>query len=249
MINKIDELKKLFYEVKNKGWVEGCSTNYGSIGNTFEKLIGIPNNEFEIPDFGQIEIKTKTKYSDSYTTLFNCTPTGPHYHEVERLKDIYGYPDSKLKMYNVLNVSVYSKYKSKVGLNFLFELKVDKTKEKIYLLVYDKQKRIIENEVYWDFDILKEKLYRKLKYLAYIKALKKKTNNKKYFKYYKMKIYKLKSFESFINLLDDGIIRVTIKIGIFRNFKKLGKIHDHGTSFCIQENDLDKLYNLIDVFM
>jgi hypothetical protein len=62
----------------------------------------------------------------SYITLFSYTPEGPHYHEVERLKDIYGYPDSKLKMYNVLNTSIYSKYKTKVGLDFFFELKVDK---------------------------------------------------------------------------------------------------------------------------
>lgn len=248
-MEKIDDLKKLFYEVKRKGWIEGCGCNYGSVGNTFEKMLGIQPNELEIPDFNNIEIKTKTKYSDSYTALFNCTPTGPHYHEVERLKNIYGYPDIRFKEYNVLNVSIYSKCKRKVGIKFYFELKVDKANKKIFLLIYDKYKKIIENEVYWDFDILEEKLYRKLKYLAYVKAIKKKINNKEYFKYYKMKIYRLKNFDTFINLIDEGIIRITLKIGIFRDEKKLGKIHDHGTSFCIQEEDLDKLYDLIDIFI
>lgn len=247
MTTKIDELKRLFYEIKNMGWIESENIRTGSIGRTFENLIGIPNNEFEIPDFDKIEIKTKTECSDSYTALFSCTPTGPHYHEVERLKDLYGYPDSKLKMYNVLNTSVYSKYKSKVGLNFFFELKVDREKEKLYLLIYDKQKNLIENQVYWDFDILEEKLYRKLKYLAFVKAKKKICDEKKYFKYYNMKFYKLTDFDTFIDLLDAGIIRISIKIGVFRDEQRIGKIHDHGTSFCIQEKDLNKLYQLIEV--
>ena len=114
------ELQKKFYEIKGLDWVKSDRSNFGAIGTTFEKLIGIPNNELEIPDFNQIEIKTKTKYSGSYTTLFSCTPTGPHYHEVERLKNLYGYLDSKLREYKILNTSVYSKQKNKVGLNFLF---------------------------------------------------------------------------------------------------------------------------------
>ena len=241
-----NKLKTAFQEIKNKGWIEGNTIGPGNIGRTFENLIGIPNNEFEIPDFDQTEIKTKTKDSDSYTSLFCCTPTGPHYHEVERIKELYGYPDAKIKNHNILNTSVYSKYKNKVGLNFFFELKIDKNNQKIFLLIYDKQKRLIEDSIYWDFDILEEKLYRKLKYLAFIKAEKRLSNSKVYFKYYSMSLYKLKDFNTFIDLLDRGIIRISIKIGIFRDNKRLGKIHDHGTSFCIQEKDLDKLYELIE---
>ena len=174
-----EEIKNKFYKIKNMGWVKSNTNNYGAIGNTFERLIGIPANELEIPDFHQIEIKTKTKHSNSYTCLFNCTPTGPHYHEVERLKEKYGYPDSKLKEYNVLNTSICSNQKNKVGLNFFFKLEVDRIKKKLYLLIYNKQENLIENIVYWDFDVLEEKLYRKLKYLAYVKALKKKIEKKK----------------------------------------------------------------------
>lgn len=248
MQNQIAELKNKFFEIKNMGWIKSDSNDTGGIGKTFERLIGIPNNEFEIPDFNEIEIKTKTQYSDAYTTLFNCSPTGPHYHEVERLKDEYGYPDSKLKEYKVLNTSINSTEKNKVGLNYFFKLSIDKRNEKIYLLIYDKKGVLIENNVYWDFDILEEKLYRKLKYLAYVKAFKKKINDQKYFKYYEMKFYKLKDFNTFIELLDMGIIKTSIKIGIFRDEKRKGKIHDHGTSFCIQEKDLNKLYDLIEIY-
>ena len=63
-----------------------------------------------------------------------------------------------------------------------------------------------------------------------------------------MKIYKLKDFETFINLIEKGIIRISLKIGVFRTGKRVGKIHDHGTSFCIEENNLDKLYDLIETY-
>lgn len=248
MKNEIKDLKELFYVIKNKGWIESSSNNLGSIGHTFEKLIGIQSNEFEWPDFQGIEIKTKNKYSSSHTTLFCCTPTGPHFHEVDRLKNLYGYPDLKLKKYKVLNTSVYANFKSKVGIRYYFELKVDKEKQKIFLLIFNHKKELIEDVVFWDFDILEEKLYRKLKYLAFIKADKLYKQNKKYFKYYLMKIYKLKDFETFINLIEKGIVRISLKIGIFRTGKKAGQIHDHGTSFCIQEDNLEKLYDLIEVY-
>ena len=245
MNNEILEIKEKFYKIQKRGWIKSDSNNTGSIGNTFEKLMGIESNELEIPDFNRFEIKTKTQYSDSCTALFNCTPTGPHYHEVDRLKESYGYPDAKFKEFKVLNTTIDSKFKNKVGLNYFFQLKIDKSKEKVFLLIFDKKGELIEGDVYWDFDILKEKLYRKLKYLAYVKAFKKKINNTKYFKYFEMKIFKLKDFETFIKLLNDGIIKISLKIGIYRDDKRKGKIHDHGTSFGIQENDIDKLYELL----
>lgn len=245
MNKEIENLKNKFNEIKNIGWIKSKYKDTGSIGVTFEKLLGIEENYFEIPDYNGIELKTKSAYSNSYTNLFNCKPTGLHYLETKRLKELYGYPDKVLKKFKVLNTSVTATKKNKVGLWFYFILKVDNNLKKIFLLVYDTSNKLIENCVYWDFDILEEKLYRKLQTLAFVKALVKQKNNQKYFKYYDIKFYKLKNFETFINLIENGIIRINFKIGIFKSGEKLGHIHDHGTSFNINECDLTKLYNLI----
>lgn len=243
----IKELKKKFDEIKNMGWIKSYSKGLGGIGNTFEQLVGINQNEFEIPDYNGIEIKTKRAYSKSNTSLFNCVPDGPHYHEIERLKDSYGYPDSKLKQYKVLGTSVSAVELQKVGLYYYFKLKVDRKNKKLLLIVYDKYQKLLENIVYWDFDTIEEKLSRKLKYLAFAKALAKKYNGIEYFKYYKITFYKLKDFDTFIDLIEQGIIRVSFKISIYRYGIKEGKIHDHGTSFNINEVDLEKLYDVINV--
>lgn len=58
-----------------------------------------------------------------------------------------------------------------------------------------------------------------------------------------MKVYSLKSFEEFIRLLEQGIIRVNFKLNIKTTGDKIGQIHDHGTSFDILEQDINKLYN------
>lgn len=247
MYKNLLDLKKKFIEIKELGWIKSNKKGYGNIGNTFEELMGINKNEFEIPDYKGIEIKTKRGYSKRNITLFSAVPDGPHYHETERIKDLYGYPDTKLKEYNVLNTSVSAKENVKVGWYYYFKLKINRQSKKIFLEITDENKNILENCIYWDFDTLETKLYRKLKYLAFIKALSKKEKEIEYFKYYKLTFYKLKDFNTFINLLEDGIIKINFKLSIFKKGNKKGKIHDHGVSFNISEHDLEKLYNVCEL--
>lgn len=242
-MNNIDLLINKFNNIKNMGWVSSIKKGSAGIGLTFEHLIGVNENEFEIPDFNGIELKTKRNKSNSYTTLFNATPDGPHFHEVERLRTSYGYPHSKAKEYKVLNVSTFANQLNNMGIKYYSKLKIDYDNQKLFLLIYNKNKQLIENEIFWYFDTLKEKLLRKLKILAYINADTKIVNNIEYFKYYKMTIYMLKDFDTFITLLNQGIIRVTFKINVYLNGPKKGQICDHGTGFDIQEKDLLKLYN------
>lgn len=242
-MENIELLNNKFNSIKNMGWIQSIKKGSSGIGLTFEHLIGINENEFEIPDFNGIELKTKRSKSTSYTTLFNATPDGPHFHEVERLRTIYGYPHSKAKEYKVLNVSTFANQLNNMGIKYYSKLKLDYNNQKLTLSIYNKNKDLIENEVFWYFDTLKEKLLRKLKVLAYINADTKRINNIEYFKYYKMTIYLLKDFDTFLSLIEQGIIRVTFKINVNLSGPRKGQICDHGTGFDIQENDLLKLYN------
>ena len=47
--------------------------------------------------------------------------------------------------------------------------------------------------------------------------------------------------------MEQGIIRITFKIGVYREGEKKGEIHDRGTSFEIQEKDLQKLFHCINL--
>lgn len=249
MDDQILYLKNKFQEIKDLGWIKSINKGNNGVGLTFESLLGISQNELEIPDYNGIEIKTKRNYSKSYITLFSCKPEGRFYHEVERIKDTYGYPHKKYPQYKVLNNSVFANIKNKIDVNYYFKLDVCRQNNRIYLEIYSRGGKLIEKEVFWDFDILKEKLYRKLKILAYVKAYSgvDKIIEQEYFKYSKLEILSLKSFEKFIDLVELGIIRINFKLNIETKAGKIGKIHDHGTSFDILEKDLPLLYNKIEV--
>lgn len=246
----IEAIKKLTIEcsrIKSLGWVKGIGKGKGNIGITFESLLGIEKNEFEIPDYYGIEIKTKRirNVQNPYITLFSFTPYGKYFHEVERIKDTYGYPHRCLREYKILNNCVYCNKKNKIGNRFYFKLFIDRNDKKVFLCVYDLYGNLLERDVYWDFETIREKLYRKLKILAFVKAYSKFDNSdNEYFKYNECSIYLLKDFSTFISLLERGVIRINFKINIWTKGDKIGKIHDHGTSFDILEKDIEQLFTL-----
>ncbi len=237
-------LQKRFLEIKKMEYVKTVRNGPTGIGTTFEYLLGKSQESFEIPDFYGIEIKTKRSYSKSYITLFNAVPTGSHFHETKRLRDSYGYPSKKDKLLKELHTDVYSKRMVKVGLWYYFQLEINYEQKKIILLIYNYQKKLIDNSTYWDFDILKEKLERKLQVLAVVKAWPNRINHTEYFKYYKMNIYILRDYNHFIKAIENGFIKISLKIGSYDKLEKYGKIKEHGVGFSIREEDLLKIFDI-----
>ena len=243
MTKDVKDLISKFNEIRKIGWVKSIRKGSTGVGMTLENLLGISENKLDKPDYNGIEIKTKRSYSKSYITLFNCTPVGKNLHEVERIKDTYGYPDSVLKTSKVINNSIFANCLNWIGSKFIFKLQVDRKAEKVYLYIFDSAGKLLEKNVYWSFETLQAKLHGKVNMLAFISALRKFYKGNEFFKYHKMSLYKLKSFDLFIDLLERGIIRVTFKLGVIRSGERIGMIHDHGTGFEIRQDDLHLLYD------
>ena len=104
------ELNKKFNKIKNNGWILSQGNGNGAGGITFEKLLNIQTNNFEIPDFKDIELKVKYSNKEKYISLFNATPDSFLY-EIKRINDEYGYSDKDFPNYNIFQTSVYSKLK------------------------------------------------------------------------------------------------------------------------------------------
>ena len=244
---ELKNLKKEFERIKKMGYVKATRMGYTGIGKTFEDLLGKKEDSLELPDYKGIEIKTKRGYTRCYTTLFGATPQGKKEFEIRRLRSIYGYPDNVYRNQKLLHASVQANCSTLVGNRYLFKLVLDYEEQKLFLLITDKSMNFIEKKSYWTFDILKEKLNRKLQYMALVKAWPNKINGEDYYKYYDIDFYKLKDFNEFLKLIEDGTIRVTFKIGIFKKGERAGELHDRGTSFEIQEIDMLKLFDKIDI--
>lgn len=241
----IIDLKKEFERIKRLGWIESKRKGTTGIGYTFETLLNKPEENFEIPDFGKIEIKTKHRYSKGYITLFNATPDGDGLFAIHRLQKKFGYPDKDLTEQRVFKGSVTCNNFTNIGLYYKFKLIVDKDLKLIRLIVVNKSEQLIDDKTSWSFELIQEKLERKLQYLALIHSDSKIINGKEFFKYTNIEFYKFNNFDKFIEAINNGLIRITFKVGVFKSGPKKGNIHDHGTGFDINEKNLLSLYTKI----
>ena len=238
----IISLRNNFTKISKKGYIKGICKGYSSIGRTFEDQLGLNENEFEIPDYNGIEIKTRKTYSKSAITLFNATPDGDELFEIERLKNSFGYPCKKDRKYKVLYIEAYGNKLNFAGIKHQYRIEVDREREKICLCVYNRSGELIEKRVSWSFGYLQERLLLKLNYLAVVNAWNKRNDNLEYFHYYKLSFYKFSRFEKFINLIETGIIKITVKVDIHTGKNNYGKTYDYGCGFSINEENLTKLF-------
>lgn len=226
-------------------WIESKAKGRGGVGITLESLLGKETENFEIPDYKGIELKTKCSKIEKDITLFSSIPDS-YLFEIKRLNEKYGKADKECPQFNTFNLAIYGNRKVKYNQNY-FKLYVDYNKKQVFLKVYDLNNNIIDSDAAWSFDLLKEKLERKLKCMALIHADRKFAHNTVYFKYKDIAFYNLISFDRFLVLLTKGIIKVTFRIGFYKNDKKFGQVYDHGTSFSINENNLEKLFKKVEL--
>ena len=70
----LEELKAKLKEIKQEGYIKSVYAHSGGIGNTFESLLGVQENNISLPDWGTFELKTRRKETGSMTTLFTKSP-------------------------------------------------------------------------------------------------------------------------------------------------------------------------------
>lgn len=243
MEKEIRLFKEKFNNIRALGYVKAINNNNSGIGLTFEELLGKKADNFSLPDFQNVlEIKTKLAFSKKPIHLFKLTPEGTNFIETKSILEKYGYYQASNKNYKVFNGTISAKNIYKIGFYYYFSLSVNYKEEKVVLLVYDCNKKLIDNNVYWSFNKIENALIRKLKYLAIVYVWSTKKNGFNYYKYYRYDIYKYSNFYTFLNLLENGIINITFSIDIYKSNKRYGQIHDHGTSFNIDKNNIEKLF-------
>lgn len=233
------DLAEEFRKIKKKGYVESVSIYRSRAGDTFEQLLGKERDELFLADFEGIEIKTKKGYSKSPVTLFSANPDDEYYFSLKRLLENYGIMKNGMpNMLLEVSSNKYTYYNK-----HCFKLEVDWQNMLLKLNIYDLNKKLLDDSVSWSFSLLKERINFKLQNLALVKCCTKEINKKEHYWYYKMIFYKNLTFESFIRAIESGKIIVTFSIGIYKSGPKIGKLHNHGTSFRIMEDDLMSLYD------
>ena len=107
MNSDILTLKEKLDKIKNLDWIECKNKNKSVTGKTLENLLEINPDNFEIPDYNTVEIKSKVSKRENYIDLFCATPDS-YVLETKRLYDKYGYLDSN--NYKILNFVLYGEF-------------------------------------------------------------------------------------------------------------------------------------------
>ena len=245
MEETIKSLIEKFEKIKNKGWIKSVQRGNGGIGRTLEEELGIENNQFELPDYFDIELKVKKKDGiHKNITLFSISPiTNDTESTISKIQRKYGYRDPNNPEYKRLQK--WFEYKTIKPTDDYHFFKLDMNEKYIYINVLNKDFKIIDTILGWEISEIEKKLERKLQNLALIEAERLWKNNQVYYKYTNMKIYKLKNIETFFELFKKRKIRIAFKIGVYKTGEKKGKACDHGTSFEIHKNNIEKLYDRI----
>lgn len=250
MLNKltkqyIKRLIVLFKKISNMSWVESISNSHGSVGLTFENFLGKKADSSYLPDFDGIELKCTTRYSKYPLYLFTIAFDGPEENEIERIASEYGRYDKDFTDKKVLFTKLSFKKKIVVSDNYKFQLQLNEDKSKIFLCVYDLCDNLIEKRSFLCIKSIYNHYVSKLNTMALIFASTKKINNKKYFRYYKMRIYTCKSFDDFLCLLLNDYINIDLISRIGKSGSDRGRYRNKSFVFSIYKLKIGKLFTCI----
>jgi hypothetical protein len=89
-----NELRLLFEDIKSRGWIPTHRDGDQMLGNAFEDLIGLLENNYPQADWNGIELKVHRNETSSMVSLFSKSPTFPKKANSE-LRIKYGISDNE----------------------------------------------------------------------------------------------------------------------------------------------------------
>ena len=237
-----------FYLIHCRGWIKSQGKGTSAAGATFEYLLGKKEDTNSLPDYYGIELKTKLITSTYPIRLFSVVPDN----RPSVLNELYdkcswgklGNREIKV-LQAIINTTSYSNNHRK----YAFKLYVNRAKRRVELLVRNNwDNYYVTNDISWSFDELELRLTTKLSNLAIIHAQKEtvKENKIEYFKYNTMDLYRLKSFDNFLDLLESGKIFVELKMYPYTDGELKGQFRNRETTFNINEEDIPLLFDKAD---
>lgn len=244
----IDAFREDFIRIKKQGFVKSNRIHNTGIGKTFEDLIGIEENNYQLVDYmGFLELKSQRDYTQSMLTLFTKSPDFPS-NANTILRETYGAPDKKNPVIKQLHTTISGLKENTFKGCWGFKLNVDPDKQKIFIKIKNLENNTISSEnTYYTFQTLKCIVEKKCQNIAYVNAETKKIAGEEYFKYNSAVLLTGLSFEKFLKAVNQGIILYDIRIGAYKSGKNIGKTHDHGSGFRIKKDDISKVFTVTEI--
>lgn len=253
-MNTFDIFKEKFEEIKQMGWIESRRKgNDGSPGNTLEYLLEIAENNHQLPDLGEWELKSHRRTSSSLLTLFHTEPEPRTARFVPAiLLPQYGWKHQKAgSQYPITERSFRATLNNTYSDRGL-RVAIDYDKKQVYIdfnadFISDRHaewKTNIAKTVgldnftirpYWSFETIVRILNTKIANLLYFDVENKRENGVEYFKYQGFEAYMQPTLERFLKLIEAGYIYIDFDA-------RTG--HNHGTKIRIKPSKKHDLYDV-----
>lgn len=246
-MNQSDLIKK-FISIAKKGWIKSVKENHGGVGMTFENELGKKPDADFFPDYNGIEIKCTTRFSDYPLFLLSIAFDGPSDDETDRICQKFGYYDKDYPNMKVIFAKTSCPYMIMQRNGYKTKLNIDEINEKINFEVYSTKDELLDNKSFLNFTSLYGHLMVKLGKIAVIHASKKIFEGQMYFRYYRIDIYELKSFNAFIDLLKSGKIDVTLVARISKSGPRIGQYRNQNLVFELEKSYINDLFNLVTTY-
>jgi hypothetical protein len=222
-----DELIERIEWAKMQDWVNGKEMGDGSHGRTLETLLGVPENNFAIPDLGEFELKSSLIDADTPVTLFSKVPIRVGDISLSEFIRSYGYWDKKRErqaLYCTVSGNEINSLEWQIIINH---------EERQIEFMHRGQK-----VAYQEITSLQNIISSKVKNLAFVIAERMELNGAKRFRY--SKAYLLTGADSnlLVKLIAQGVITFDWRMHI----KSSGSARDHGSAYRIKEKNLPLLY-------
>ena len=242
--SEFQRIKELGYVLSDKPYAE---KNDGAIGNTFETLLGVQENNLRDADFEGWECKSQRQHTKSAASLFTRKPDYPLKGD-EYMRENWGIHDEEYPHLKVFRTSIYAHRWAVVYSKYKMKIKVDDIEEKLRIILCDIHENVIDDSVYWTFDSLRE-ASSKLKNTFVVKAEEKIIDAKTHFKYTEGRAFIGFSFEKLIEIIKVGKARYDNRLGVYRTGKNKGKKHNHGGGIrLVKSSDYKEMFdNYIDL--
>ena len=233
-----------FKRIKKMGYIKAVNQNHNATGRTFEKMLGISENNLRYSDYYGIEIKCFSISQNSFLSLFSIEPESINGNVIKRIALKYGYADKKYDSHNILNTYVNGLAPKYISLKYRGLLYINTISQSLNLLVLGKYDLLYDFSANWSFERLNDKFQCKCQTLAVINTVTKRINGVLYVKYISMTIYEFKGFIKFLEAIDSGSIRVSFKLTVSKREEEF-YYHNHGTTFEIDIQRISDIYKKI----
>ena len=230
----IIEIQKKLSSIKKMGYVKSFNHrngDTGSVGRTLEFLMGLKENNIDLPDLGKIELKSQRQDDNSMLTLFTYD------RGVWIMKQL-----DAIEKYGVYDPD------GKKGMNYTISMKPNKAG--FFIHIDDEYVSVKHNDgtiiAKWGLDNLVKKFQTKVKKVLLVSAKVKIVDGVEHYHYDEANLLNSKTNKNLlIDRFKNGEILIDLRLHRKEVAGKKPASRNHGTAFRVKRNKLELIYENI----